>query len=129
VSYRLLLLVAGSLAFWLLLALPARAFGGGDEAMIVSGVTALVCLVPAALTLVWANRALGGSPEQRLVAVAGGMGFRMVVVLAAGWVLHSRVAFLREQPSFWLWLVVFYLFTLGLEMTLLLAGRSGARGS
>jgi hypothetical protein len=121
-SFRILFLVGGVLAFWLLVALPMRAFGGGDAVVAATLILALLCLVPAALTLFVADRALGGPPEQRLLVVFGGTGFRMLFVLAGGWFLRSQVPFLRDQPGYWLWLVVFYLVTLGLEVALLLAG-------
>ena len=55
---RLLLLIGGAVAFWLLVGLPARAFGGGDQALVFSGAAVLLCLPPMAATLVWADLAL-----------------------------------------------------------------------
>lgn len=115
--WRLFLLFVGSAVFWLLVALPARMLGGGDAAMLYSGTALLLCLLPTAATLVWTEYALRHSPEQQLVAVLGGTGVRMAVVLGTGLALTSLVPFFGQQ-SFWLWLLVFYLMTLTLEMVL-----------
>ena len=57
--WRVLLLVGGSLAFWLLAALPFRMLAAdparGDAAVVYSGTAVAVCLLPAALTLVWGS--------------------------------------------------------------------------
>ena len=122
---RLLLFLGGSLAFWLLLALPARHLWG-DSAAVTSGVCMLLCLVPTSLTLIWASRVLDRSPDQQMVMVLGGTGIRMFVVLAAAMALTSSVPYFQDNSSFWTWLLVCYLFTLALEMVLLLTGRSAA---
>jgi hypothetical protein len=127
VTRRLLLLFAASAAFWLLVALPARHLGGGDAAAVYSGTALLLCLVPAAMTLLWAGWALKKSPEQQLALVLGGTGMRMFVVLGAGWALFALVPYYHEHNGFWAWLLVCYLFTLALEMALLLAGRPPAK--
>jgi hypothetical protein len=127
---RLLLLLGGCAAFWLLVGLPARRLGGGNTALVFSGTALLLCLVPAAATLVWAERAMRRSPEQQLILVLGGTGLRMFFVLAAGWTLYQWVPYYQGQISFFVWLLVCYLFTLALDMALLLAGRpldAGAR--
>jgi hypothetical protein len=115
--------VAGCLGFWLLLALPARAFGVLDSALLGTLALALLCLVPAALTLLVADR-LTGSPEGRLALVLGSTGFRLFIVLGVAWVLYVNVAFFHDLPGYWMWLVVFYLFTLGLEVALLVTSRA-----
>jgi hypothetical protein len=61
--------------------------------------------------------------------VLGGTGLRMVVVMTAGLVLFLRVDYFQKNPGFWAWILVFYLFTLALEMTLILRGHSAPRGS
>ncbi|HEV3257562.1 MAG TPA: hypothetical protein VG013_11820 [Gemmataceae bacterium] len=124
---RLLYLFGASSAFWLLVALPARHLGGGDAAAVYSGTALLLCLLPAVVTLVWAGWALEKAPEQQLALVLGGTGLRLFVVLAAAWVLVQSVPYYREHGGFWNWLVVCYLFTLAMEMTLLLAGRPAAK--
>jgi hypothetical protein len=124
VSGRLLLLIGGALAFWLLAGLPARALGGGDVALAYCGTAVLLCLLPAVATLLWAGSALKGDPQQQLLMVLGGTGLRLFGVLLAALALHAYVPFYREQDGFWAWLVVSYLVVLALEVALLLAGRS-----
>jgi hypothetical protein len=124
---RILLLVAGSLTFWLLVSLPARRLGGGDHAVLLSATALGICLVPTLITLVWGHWAWRRSPEQQLIMAMGGMGLRMVFVLVAGWTLYQWVSYYQQQLSWWIWLLVFYLFTLALDMTLLLAGRPPVR--
>jgi hypothetical protein len=127
---RLLLLALGGLAFWVVVALPARALADSSEqaeqAVAFSGVAVLLCLVPAALTLLWAAWALKQSPEQQLVAVMGGTGVRLFVVLLAAWVLTRTAPYFREH-GFWLWLAAAYCATLALEIALLLVGRVPAQ--
>jgi hypothetical protein len=121
VSVRPVYLAAGCLVFWLLLALPARALGVGDGVVLGTLALALLCLVPAVLTLILADRIAASAPEQRLLITLGSTGFRMFVVLGVAWALHRNVPFFEELPGYWMWLVVFYLFTLALEIVLLLA--------
>lgn len=120
---RLLFLVGGSAAFWLLVGLPARHLGGGDAAMVFLGTALLLCLAPAILTLVWGERALRQAADKQLILVLGGTGMRMAFVLMAGWILYLWAPYYQRQSAFLIWLVVGYLFTLALDMTLLLAGR------
>jgi hypothetical protein len=122
-----LLLLGGSLACWLVLALLARRFGDPKAALLCGGVALLLCLVPTALTLVWAGWALRQKPEQQLAAVLGGTGVRLFVVLGAGLALTQWVPYYREQSGFWFWLLGCYLFTLALEMVLVLSGRPASR--
>lgn len=126
---RLLLLLGGSLAFWVLVALPARALLDDpeqvSEVIAYSGMAMLLCLVPAAITLTWGCHALRRDPESQLAAILGGNGIRMFSVLLAGWLLTRWFPYYGES-SFWNWLLVAYLYTLALEMTLLLVGRAGS---
>ncbi len=120
---RLLFLVGGCGAFWLLVGLPARQLGGGDAALVFIGTALLLCLVPAIVTLLWGERAFRQSPDKQLILVLGGTGVRMAFVLLAGWALFQWVPYYQGQAGFLIWLVVCYLFTLALDMTLLLVGR------
>ena len=133
---RLLLLVGGCAGLWLVLLSLYFAFcwlrdgevdlGDPDHrlALLHSAVAALLCLVPTAATLVWCDLVLGGSPEKQLAAVFGGTGIRMVVVVGVALVLYqSREEF--HLGRFWVWIVVFYLATLTLEM-ILVARRQAA---
>jgi hypothetical protein len=125
----LLLQAGASLAFWVLTSLAARVLMDDSvEAArqgIYSGTCLLLCMVPTDVTLWWGRRALAASPEQQLAAVMGGTGIRMFAVLVAGWLLWSKVAYYGDS-SFWNWLLACYLFTLALEITLLLVGRPAA---
>jgi len=123
VNRRLLFLIGGTLAFWLLAALPARHFGGGETALIYSGTAAALCLAPALITLAWASWAFGRSPETLVLMALGGMGLRLFVVLVAALLLVNFVPYFQERIVFLIWLTVFYLFTLALEMVLMLLGR------
>ena len=116
-------LVFGSLAWWAVLAYPARLVWG-PPAIFYTAVALGICLPPAVVTLVWGRRALRQTPEQQLLLVVGGTGLRLVVVLGAGLTLYLLVPYF-QQPGFWVALLVFYLFTLALETGLLL-GRSVA---
>ena len=126
---RLLILIVGAAAFWVLTAIPAKHLGGGELALVYSGVAMGLCLVPGVLTLLWAARVERKDPEQMLTMVLGATGLRMFGVLLAGYVLLQTVPLFREQEGFLIWLLVCYLFTLALEMTLLLKGRSRPDGS
>jgi hypothetical protein len=123
------LFLAGALLFWLVLVVPARLYWGrdGEHSAVVwqSLLAVALCLLPATLTLVWAGWAARQSPEQQLAAVVFGTMLRMVFVLAGGLVLYFRVP-ICQDALFWGWVLVFYLFTLALEMTLLLVPRAPA---
>lgn len=128
---RLGVLVAGIVLLWAVLAAlvwllwdrliypehgPPR-----DVALVFSGVAALLCLLPAAGTLAWAAWGQGRSPEHQLYAALGGSGIRMFFVLGAGMLLTNLTYF--QQPGFWMWVLAFYLFTLLLEVLLVLRGQ------
>ena len=117
---RLGRLIAGLVLCWLLLAIPAKWLWGPDM-MGQSLAAMLLCLAPAAVTLLWEQKALGKPADQQVMALLGSVGVRMAVVLAGGFVLYFLVPGFKAT-SFWLWLAAFYLLTLGLEMTLLLTG-------
>ena len=120
---RVLLLIAGSLALWLLVALPARMLGGADAAIIFSGTALLICLVPAVGTLLWVMWGLQWHPEQQPTMILGSTGLRLFFVLAVALLISQVVPYYQEQTGFWIWLLVFYLITLALEMGLLLSAR------
>jgi hypothetical protein len=124
---RLLFLIGGAAAFWLLVGLPARALGGGDRALIFSGAAVLLCLPPMAGALVWASWAQSQSPQDQLVAVVGGTGVRMIFVLAGALILALAVPYFQGQVAFWIWLLVVYAAALALDVALILAGRPAPR--
>jgi hypothetical protein len=129
---RLLLLVAGCAGLWVVLASACLGFifwtaspelGPSlediERNLLQSGVAAGLCLLPTAATLLWCDLVLGSSPEKQLAAVFGGTGIRMAFVLAVSMVLYFNVQDFN-RTGFWLWVVVFYLATLTLEMILVL---------
>jgi len=118
VKRRLIHLLAGVAILWLLSAGPAYAFGG-ETGLLHSAVAALLCLVPMAVTQVWSDWTLEGKPEQQLAAVFGGTSLRMGFVLILGMVLYFNVPEF-QAVGFWIWVVVFYLVTLALEIVLVL---------
>src|SRR5262249_57734777 len=95
----------------------------GDRGIAYSAVAVVLCVVPAAATLLWAGWVSRHSPEQELLMVLGGTGVRMFVVLGVALALFLFVPFFGE-PSFLLWIAAFYLLTLALEVTLVVRGRS-----
>ncbi len=123
---RLLLLIGGSMAFWLVAALPVRLLGGGDAALVDSATALLLCLLPGVGTLAWAEWARRHAPGQIPVAVLGGTVARMVFVLGVGLLVYFAVPFYRHA-GYWVWLLIAYLFTLALEIGLFLSG--GLAGS
>jgi hypothetical protein len=128
VSQRLFLLSAGTLLLWVATALPVWLLGG-EWALLHAGTAALLCLVPCLLTLVWVERTGQKQPQQMLLAALGATGVRMFGVLGVGIVLVQAVPPFRGQDGFLIWLLIFYLFTLALEMTLLLTARPSPDGS
>ncbi len=118
-------LVIAIALLWAAVALPARWLWGPD-AVWQSAAAALLCLVPAALTLHWARRGPRPSADP-LAAMLAGTLVRLGVVLGVGLALNQTVEVLQGVP-FWLWLAAFYLTTLALEMTLLLLAPNEARG-
>jgi hypothetical protein len=114
---RLGLLVAGVLAMWCLLAMPAK-YLWGEAAVVYTAVAAGVCLVPTAVTLICGIRVNRTSPELLLVTVLGATGLRMAAVLGVGLVLYLNLPYFHAT-AFWISLLIFYLATLALETTLL----------
>ena len=129
---RLLWLIGGTAAFWGLVTYPARLMAESKEwerpdlTILWSAAAALMCLVPTALTMVWTGRVAEGKPEQQLLAVMGGTTVRMLFVVAAGLVLFLGVKEFAYQ-RFWIFVVVFYLFTLALEMALIVRGTAAGQ--
>ena len=119
-------LIGWTLALWALAAGPGYLLGG-PEVVLLSVPACLLCLVPGALTLFWAGRAAGGSPEGQLLAFVGGILVRLVVVIGGGVSLYLLVPALH-RPAFWAWVVLFYLCTLALETALVTAGLRGRTG-
>ncbi len=124
---RLAVLLSGTLVLWIIAAYPSQWMWGSK--MIPQSLAAMaLCLGPAALTLWLGRRSLTQSPSHQLLAMLGGMGLRMGLVLGLGVVLYLLVPQLKGA-GFWIWLIVFYLFTLAMEMVLILTGKPAAAAS
>jgi len=122
VRQLLLLFVGGSLGLWALAAYPAYRLWG-ESALVYSSVALAICLIPTAATLAWARWAVDQSPEQQLLMVLGGTGARMGTVLLAGLLFYLNAPYPQERQAFWVWLLVFYLFSLAFETVLMVKGR------
>src|SRR5262249_611035 len=116
-----LTLIAASAAFWLLAALPARYFWN-DTAALFAGVALLMCLVPAVLTLLWAGYVSKRDPRQATLTALGSSGVRMFVVPIGALLLYTQVPPFQNDASFLFWVVAAYLFTLTVEVLLLVSG-------
>ena len=84
-------------------------------------VAAGLCLVPAVVTLIWASRGANRLPEDQLLIVLGGIATRMLLVLGVGLALYYTVSTFGRM-SFLIVVLIFYLFTLGIEVILLVSG-------
>jgi len=83
-----------------------------------------LCMIPSLVTLVWATWSATRSPEQQLAAGLGGAGVRMFGVLAAGLALTLTIPYFKShQQGFWFAVLAFYLYSLTLEIVILLWGR------
>jgi Ca2+/Na+ antiporter len=91
---------------------------GGELTTLHASVAVALCLIPSAATLALAARAVNRSGEQQLLMVLGGMAIRMACVLLSGLAIYGFFPLFRHS-SFWIWVLVFYLVTLALEMVLL----------
>lgn len=121
---RVILLAAGCFALWVLLAYPAYRMGT-VRALTDSAIAAGICLLPGTATLILGYFTFSGKPKDRLWIVLGGTGVRMGMVLGVGLIL-SWLNPHFQQVRFWVWVLVFYLFTLALEMVLLVSGNRKA---
>jgi hypothetical protein len=121
---RVGLLVGCTVVAWFLTAIPAHLLGS-ETALAYAAVALALCLGPTALTLLWADWAYRQSPEQQLTMVLGGTGVRMGLVLGVALLLYMMLPYFQQQ-SFWIWLLVFYLLTLALEMVLVVKGKTAA---
>jgi len=128
VSKRLGILLGGTAIFWLATVMPAS-WVWGERMIVLTAVAAGLCLLPTVATLLWAICAQEQAPAQQLVMILGGTGVRMFVVLGVGLVLSSLVPYFKDANlyPFWACILVFYLFTLGLEVGLLIVGGSAKK--
>jgi hypothetical protein len=117
----LLWLVGGTVAFWALLTYPALLLWPEEPTFAWSTTAVIICLVPTTLTLLWTRWAYKGRPEEQLLAVMGGTAARMIFVVAVGLTLFLNVEAFQYQ-RFWILVIVYYLFTLALEMVIIVRG-------
>jgi hypothetical protein len=123
VTKKILNLVAGTLGFAVVVAFFSHYLWPELPIPLFSFVASVLCLVPTLVTLLWASWPGNQLPEHQMLMILGGTAVRMTVVFGLGLLLYYTVpAF--ERMSFWIVILVFYLFTLGLEIALLLSGPS-----
>lgn len=113
--------VFGALAFWAIVALPARLLGG-TSAFVYSLVALGMCAAPTAALLYGIGHFRQRSPVDGLFLYLGGSGLRMGLVLGVALTLYLACPYF-QGISFWIWLLVFYLYVLALEICLILIGR------
>ncbi|HEX4591689.1 MAG TPA: F0F1 ATP synthase subunit A [Gemmataceae bacterium] len=113
---RLVILIGGSLVFWVIVAALSR-MAWGNPAVIYSAAASVLCLVPAAITLAGATWAASQPADKQAVAILSGTGVRLAVALGGGFALTEWVPYFRQEgpPSLWAFIGVFYLVTLALE--------------
>ena len=118
------ILVGGSVGLWAAAAYPLR-WLWGDAAVVHAAVAMGLCVLPALAALPWAAWARTRSPEQQLAMVLGATALRMAIVLGGTYALVTWVEAFR-RPSFWWSVLGFYLFTLAVEVGLVVRGRTAS---
>jgi hypothetical protein len=120
----------GTLGFWSLASgLACLLWPACWEQVLVQSLSAAgLCLLPGSLTLLWALQPGPRSREQRPFLVLGSSGLRLGGVLLLALLLRALVPACRPT-SFWLWLTIFYLFTLAWESSLLLRALHAAENA
>jgi hypothetical protein len=124
VTRRLLILIGGTVALAALAVVPAQRLGG-STAVAYCVIACLMCLVPAAATLVISELTFGGKPEHQQLAFLGGTAVRMLFVALVTNILYTQVPFFQAQDGFILWVSAFYLIVLALETSLVASALSG----
>ena len=117
---RIGILFLGTLFVWAVLAYPVYKLAT-MKGLVNSFWAAALCFLPGSLTLLWSQWVLTQKPERRPAYILAGSGVRMGIVIGTAVMLAFLHPYFKEA-SFWVSLLVFYLFTLALEMILLLAG-------
>lgn len=113
-----------SVAFWAVGVLPARLLGL-DHALLDSAGAAALCLLPGAVALL-AGELLPLTARGQVWLALAGAPVRMAVVLGGAWAASAFVSAFHGRTGFWVWVLVFYLFTLAAETLLLVGGRGRA---
>lgn len=121
---RLAVLTGVTLGAWVLLAVPYALFFEGTP-LVVTAAAALVCLVPAVLTLFIADRLRERPPEEKIVIVLVSTFLRMGLAIGGGVLLYVLAPAIRDKAGdFVAWGIVFYLVTLAAETGLLVRDSS-----
>jgi len=115
-------LIGGAVLLWAALIYPGWRLQG-DEALVQSLVAMGLCLIPAAATYIWAMRAFRGAPADQMMAMLGGSAFRMILVLGVGYFLTQTWPETLTL-AFWYWVLIFYMFVLGIEIRLLVKANA-----
>ena len=118
---------AGTIVLWLLSALPAWLISP-ETGLLDITVACGLCLAPMTATLLWCHQAFRGAPEQLLLAVLGGTTVRLFVVLGGSIGLFFAVEALA-RPGFLVWVVLFYLLTLTLEVVVVVRRQNALSGT
>jgi hypothetical protein len=113
---RVGILVGGTSALWAVIVYPASLWEG-ESAWLLSAVAMVLCLAPAAASMVWISAT--ADPTQQIYAWLGGSGVRLFLVLSVALVLIQSMPETFDT-AFIVWLLVFYLFTLALEVGLII---------
>jgi hypothetical protein len=117
--YRLAVLAAVTLSVWTLAAVPGNLWLDGPP-LLVTLVAALVCLLPASLTLMLIDRLRKRSPVEKVVAALAAPFIRMILSGGTGAWLYLDWPLIHDHGfAFIAWMVVFYLVTLAVETSLL----------
>jgi hypothetical protein len=112
------LLVASVMVVWLASAAPV-VLAAGPEGLAVSALAGLVCLGPALMTLAIGLWSFDRGMRWRLVAILGGPGLRMIVVLLVAILLLALTRWLAQHRTlFAVLLVLYYLVTVATETTI-----------
>lgn len=112
----------GLLALWAALCVPAFFVAGGDGVWGCS-LAAAICAVPALGTLAFSLWATGQDSNWQLTALLGGMLGRMGFALGAGMIIHRTLQGFTLR-SFLIWLAIYYLASLMLEVGIVVRGIS-----
>jgi hypothetical protein len=115
---HLLLLSLGMIFVWASLAVPAHFFFDGPP-LVLTGLAAGICGIPALLTLFLIDRFGRRSPEDRLFVFILSIALRMGLTVFGGWIAYEVIPLVHQnRKSFIAWGLVFYLLTLIAETTI-----------
>jgi hypothetical protein len=125
---RVITVIVITLAGWLA-AVSVAPLLGWQTPYLVSVSAMVLCLVPAIVTLVLAERARRWPQHVQVAVLLGGTGIRMLVVAVAAIVLSRAVAALALETGFIGWVIGFYLVTLAVEAYIVARCYSAPAGS